>query len=159
MRLLLVILFAILYGTTSYASDRKKEFIDMVQGCINEIDHTVQIPNKLIIGIEALESGWGTSRFTIEGNNLFGIRTFDLKKPNMKPLDNAKADFGVKVYDNKCDSVRDFVNIIENNYNYSEFRKLRDEGMNLYVLINTLTEYSENPNYTTILTKVVRNLW
>ena len=76
----------------------------------------------------------------------------------MKPLDNAKADFGVKVYDNKCDSVRDFVNIIENNYNYSEFRKLRDEGMNLYVLINTLTEYSENPNYTTILAKVVRNL-
>jgi len=158
MRLLLVILFVFLFGTTSYANDEKKEFISMVEGCIEGIDHPVHIPSKLIIGIAALESGWGTSRFTKEGNNLFGIRTFDLKKPNMQPLDNSKADFGVKVYDNKCDSVKDFIRIVENNYNYSEFRKLRDEGFNLYVLINSLTAYSENPQYTTILKKVVKNL-
>ena len=76
----------------------------------------------------------------------------------MQPLDNSKADFGVKVYDNKCDSVKDFIRIVENNYNYSEFRKLRDEGFNLYVLINSLTAYSENPQYTVILKKVVKNL-
>ena len=158
MRLLLVMLFVFLFGTTSYANDKKKEFISMVEECIEGIDYPVYIPNKLIIGIAALESGWGTSRFTKEGNNLFGIRTFDLKKPNMQPLDNSKANFGVKVYDNKCDSVKDFIRIIENNYNYSEFRKLRDEGFDLYVLINSLTAYSENPQYTTILKKIVKNL-
>ena len=29
----------------------------------------------MIVGQAALESGWGTSRFAVEGNNLFGIRT------------------------------------------------------------------------------------
>ena len=48
MRLLLVILFVFLFGTTSYANDKKKEFISMVEGCIEGIDHPVHIPNKLI---------------------------------------------------------------------------------------------------------------
>ena len=30
----------------------------------------------MIIGQAVLESGWGNSRFAVQGNNLFGIRTW-----------------------------------------------------------------------------------
>ena len=30
----------------------------------------------MIIGRAVLESGWGNSRFAVQGNNLFGIRTW-----------------------------------------------------------------------------------
>ena len=39
----------------------------------------------MIIGQAALESGWGTSRFAVKGNNLFGIRTWDKNVPNLLP--------------------------------------------------------------------------
>lgn len=35
-----------------------------------------EIPAALAIGQAACESGWGTSRFTIEGNALFGQWTY-----------------------------------------------------------------------------------
>ena len=37
----------------------------------------------MIVVQAALETGWGTSRFAVEGNNLFGIRTWDKKVPHM----------------------------------------------------------------------------
>ena len=33
-----------------------------------------------------IESNWGKSRFAIEGNNYFGIRTWDDNVPQLKPL-------------------------------------------------------------------------
>ena len=33
-------------------------------------------PNSIIIAQAAIESGWGTSRFFLEGFNLFGIHSF-----------------------------------------------------------------------------------
>lgn len=32
---------------------------------------------SLVLAQAALESGWGTSRFALDGNNLFGTRTYD----------------------------------------------------------------------------------
>ena len=47
--------------------------------CIDYINFTTprmnRVPYEMIVGQAALETGWGTSRFATEGNNLFGIRT------------------------------------------------------------------------------------
>ena len=32
-----------------------------------------------------MESGWGTSRFALQGNNLFGMRTYDEDVPGIEP--------------------------------------------------------------------------
>ena len=36
---------------------------------------------EIIHAMAVLETGYGTSRFAIEGNNLFGIRTWDPETP------------------------------------------------------------------------------
>ena len=58
-------------------------FIDTTKKCIEYINFTndrrQRIPTSMIIAMAGVESAWGTSRFAVEGNNLFGIRTWDLK--------------------------------------------------------------------------------
>ena len=49
-----------------------------------------------------LETGYGTSRFAKEANNLFGIRTWDKNAPQLKAKENPNASWGVKKYPTKC---------------------------------------------------------
>ena len=153
----LVLILGLLWSTIGYTKSLKEEFIERVEGCLQVTD-SPDIPIKLIIGTAALESGWGTSRFAKEGNNLFGIRTFDSDTPQMKPLDNPNANFGVKVYADYCDSVYDYINTIETNHSYVQFRVLRDKGYSLNVLVDSLGNYAQNPSYTIILSKVIRGI-
>ena len=77
-------------------------FVLAVRKCVNYINfttpHSLRVPSLLVEAQAGLESGWGTSRFAIEGNALFGVRTWDPKLPQIKPKDNPKAVWGVKVY-------------------------------------------------------------
>lgn len=43
------------------------------------------IPASLVLPQAALESGWGTSRFALEGNNLFGMRTYAKDSDSIAP--------------------------------------------------------------------------
>jgi Bax protein len=45
---------------------------DMIQELLKRVN---VLPVSLILAQAAIESGWGTSRFCIEGNNIFGLRT------------------------------------------------------------------------------------
>ena len=44
------------------------------------------MPKELIIAQAAIETGWGKSRFANEGNNLFGIRTWNIDEPHLLPI-------------------------------------------------------------------------
>ena len=59
--------------------------------------------------------------------------------------------WGVKKFETKCDSVKYFVNLLNNQYAYEEFRKVRkDMKKSNYldtVLIKTLDKYSTTENY------------
>ena len=48
-----------------------------------------------------LETGYGKSRFALEGNNLFGIRTWSKDVPTKKAKGNPDAEWGVKAYPTK----------------------------------------------------------
>ncbi len=45
---------------------------EMIQELLKRVN---VLPISLILAQAAIESGWGTSRFCIEGNNIFGLRT------------------------------------------------------------------------------------
>ncbi len=45
---------------------------EMIQELLKRVN---VLPVSLILAQAAIESGWGTSRFCIEGNNIFGLRT------------------------------------------------------------------------------------
>mgnify|MGYP003994998891 FL=1 len=82
------------------------QFIRAMHKCINYINFTtpkhLRVPYEMIIGQAALESGWGTSRFATEGNNLFGIRTWKETSPHLLPQGVEKwPGWSVKVFVSK----------------------------------------------------------
>ena len=142
-------------------------FVLAVRKCVKYINfttpHSLRVPSLLVEAQAGLESGWGTSRFAIEGNALFGVRTWDPKLPQIKPKDNPKAVWGVKVYKTKCQSIKDYVDLLNSHPAYKDFRELREEMViagiyNYDDLIDTLTLFSTNPNYTTLLKATVNKL-
>lgn len=145
--------------------NNSKEFIDAINKCADwiEKDKSVYqiIPREILLAQAIIESDYGTSRFSEVANNLFGIRTYDLSEPHVKPLNNPTSDFGLKKYKNKCDSVSDYINVLNNSFAFEYFRELRykmilDKNIDVYTLVQTLDRYASNPEYVKILTKKIR---
>jgi uncharacterized FlgJ-related protein len=144
-----------------------KEFINAVENCIKwiEKDTTIwqNVSHEIIIATSIIESDYGTSRFAKQANNLFGIRTYNLKEPHIKPLKNIKSKFGLKVYKNKCDSVKDYISVLNNSFAFEEFRELRykmlkNNNLDPLLLVQKLKRYAKNPNYVKLLTKTIKHL-
>jgi Bax protein len=134
------------------------QFVEAVRKCVDWVNFETprfeRVPVEMIIGQAALESGWGTSRFAIEGNNLFGIRTYDKDVPHMLVEGHKKwKGWGVRIFTTKCQSVQFFVELLNNHPAYEEFRQTRDKmlilGQNLdsKKLVKTLTAYSTTKDY------------
>jgi len=145
-------------------TETKSQFVYTLSKCIDKIYETTdiskQIPKELIIAQAALETGWGKSRFANEGNNLFGIRTFNKDSKWLLPItwDQTKwIGWGVKVYETRCDSVKDYVRILNEVFAYEEFRLAREEGADVYQLADTLTAYATRKNYTTLIKQVIKH--
>ena len=145
----------------------KNSFINATAKCVAYLNWTTdrnqRVPTSIIIAMAGIESAWGTSRFAMEGNALFGVRTWDDTVPQMKPRDLPDANFGVKKYITKCDSVKDMIRILNTHPAYEQFRKARehqiDKGKwNYKELLAGITAWSTNPEYVKIIwTAIVDN--
>ena len=152
----------------SFKFKNQKEFVANVQNCVNYLNLTTEInkriPDKIIIAMADVESASGTSRFAVEGNALFGVRTWDLKNvPHMKPQAIPNAVFGVKKYKNKCQSVADVIDILNRHPAYKDFRternkQLKDAYWNYEKLMPLLAPWSTNPDYGKIVLKRMKEL-
>ena len=76
------------------------------------------IPTSLVLVQAATESGWGTSRFAVEGNNLFGQRCYDTGC-GLAPAGRTNPSFSVKAFASVEDSVRSYVHNINTHSQYS----------------------------------------
>lgn len=143
-----------------------ESFVQSVYKCVDYLNYTTKkkqrIPSGLIIAMAGVESGWGTSRFAIDGNNLFGIRTWDPDVAQLKPLDLPNAKFGVKVYTSKCKSVKDAIRILNNHPAYEDFRTERASQQSLFnsgwdysKLTPTLAPWSTNEKYGAIILEAI----
>ena len=139
-----------------------QQFIDNVVQCVEYIEHNTTdvypVNLELLIAQAALESGWGNSRFARVGKNLFGIRTYDLQEPHMLPSNNPKK-WGVKVYSHECDSVLNYMQVLNNGGAYKKYRELMSDGVDdPYILVETLDAYASDKYYfskiKSILTKI-----
>jgi flagellum-specific peptidoglycan hydrolase FlgJ len=140
-------------------------FIDATGKCVEYLNFTTdrssRVPTSIIIAMAGIESGYGTSRFAIEGNNLFGIRTWDLTTDHMKPKDVPDAKFGLKKYATKCDSVKDMIRNLNTHTAYTEFREerkiqLKKGSWNYKKLMNLLDAWSTNPDYAKIILRTIK---
>ena len=128
------------------------QFIRSMHKCINYVNFNtpkhLRVPYEMIIGQAALESGWGTSRFAIKANNLFGIRTFTESVPHLIPQGIEKwPGWGVRVFPSKCDSVKEYVRLLNEHPAYKEFRELRKKTNDSLQLIKTLDAFSTTKDY------------
>ena len=137
-------------------------FIDSVGACVNYIYNTTTdvtpVIYEVLLAQAALESGWGNSRFSLEGKNLFGIRTYDLREPHMLPSNNPKK-WGVRVYMHECDSVQHYIDILNNGSAYEKYRELRDKGIEDSLLyVETLGAYAADKKYFPKLRSIIKKL-
>ena len=134
------------------------QFVRAMHKCINYINLSLakdqRVPYEMIIGQAVLESGWGNSRFAVEGNNLFGIRTWTESTPHLLPQGIEKwPGWGVRSFASKCDSVKEYVRLLNEHNAYKDFRVLRqkmlDKNLQLdsFQLIKTLDKFSTTPDY------------
>ena len=119
------------------------------------------VPVSLAIAQAAKETGWGTSRFALEGNALFGQWTWS--DDGIKPA-SADSDSKHKVMKFKVlkASVRAYQRNLNTHSSYREFRKVRaiqrdNQGnLNSLGLVKYLDEYAETGvKYTEILKKII----
>ena len=136
----------------------KKEFIKELGYCVDYINFTTpvdkRVPIEMLVGQAVLESGWGMSRFAKEANNLFGIRVFKSTAPHLLPLGMDKwQGWGVRVFKTKCDSVKEYIRLLNEHSAYKEFRVKRqlmldkNKPLDSFVLIKTLDAFSTTKDY------------
>jgi Bax protein len=127
-----------------------ERFIVSMQKCIAyhnlEIRKKEQIPTALIIAQAIVESNFGNSRFAVEGNNLFGIRVWS--KNGMLPLKQEPSiNWRVKTFKTKCQSVKFYINLLNTNHHYQEFRIVRNRTKDPMILADTLDNFSTSKEY------------
>ena len=120
-----------------------------------------EIPVSLAIAQAAKETGWGTSRFALEGNALFGQWTWTGE--GIKPA-GADSDTTHKVMKFKVlkASVRAYQRNLNTHSSYKKFRKARaiqrdnEEILNSIELVKYLNKYAETgEEYTKVLKKII----
>ncbi len=121
-----------------------------------------EIPVSLALAQAAKESGWGTSRFAIEGNALFGQWTFSGE--GIKPAGADSSDGSHKVMKFKVlkASVRAYQRNLNTHNGYREFRKARalmrekNQKLDSLDLANYLDKYAATGvEYTKIIKKII----
>ena len=141
----------------SFDYTSKKEFILEVNKCVDYLNWKTppgkRVPIQMVTAQAALESGWGTSRFGIEANNLFGIKTWD-KGKGLLPIGMSKdTPWRLRIFITKCNSVQEYIRILNEHPAYKEFRELRTkllekgELLDSVQLIATLDKFSTTEDY------------
>jgi Bax protein len=114
------------------------------------------IPVSLILAQSAIESAWGSSRFTLHGNNIFGIWTWG--DDGMIPEERAAGlNHKVAVFDSLLDSVRAYALMLNKLSAYQRFRDIRNETRDpLYLAEGLLNYSSRRESYVADVKTVIR---
>ena len=160
-------LFVILNKNNNTESERKWLKSKFKQyGVVNRDFTTLkirmdEIPVSLAIAQAAKETGWGTSRFALEGNALFGQWTWSGE--GIKPA-SADSDATHKIMKFKIlrASVRAYQRNLNTHSSYKEFREARaiqrdnDGKLNSLELVKYLDKYAETgKEYIVVLKKII----
>ncbi len=135
----------------SFIFAQNSNFINNIVECSESIQSSYslddKIPIKLIVAQAIIESNWGKSRFAVEGNNYFGMRTWDLSREHLKPKLNQDSKFGLLVYSDLCSSVEDYIDNLNTSDKYSQLRRVRTIELTLWNKVSALALAKQLENY------------
>jgi len=121
------------YGTTGSPAELRKRMIGL--------------PNSLILAQAAIETGWGSSRFFVQANNVFGVWSFDPTEKRIMASQrrDGKAVY-VKRYGSLLGAIEDYFLTLGRGSAYTELRLAAQHSQDSLVLIKHLHRYSELGN-------------
>ena len=116
-------------------------------------------PKSIALAQAALESGWATSRFFIEANNVFGMWSINKNEPRIAANDkraNNKTIF-LKKFRTIKESIKAYYRLLSKGKAFKKFRRVRLKTDDVFEIVKTLDKYSEiGKLYTQGLTRVIR---
>ena len=130
---------------------------------ITELDKRMDIiPVSIALAQAAKESGWGTSRFALEGNAIFGQWTWTGQ--GIEPLNKGKHEnHKILRFPILRASVKAYKNNLNTHKGYAEFRekrykiRKRNKGIKGLDLTDTLDRYAQTgKEYTDILEQIIK---
>ena len=137
----------------SYDINPRDDFVKGITECTLINNAFIPPDERVIVAISVaqaiLESDWGRSRFAKEANNFYGIIETDITEPHIKSL---RSDIMLKVYGNKCESVSDYIDLLNTSSAFEEYREIRikqvlDDNVNVPEVISSLKNYAVDPEY------------
>ena len=155
----------LLCSLSSYNFDfkysNKDEFVKGITECTVHFNSAIPPQYRAVVVISVaqaiLESNWGESRFAKLGNNFYGMIQTDKTEPHIKALDS---DILLKRYGRKCESVADYITLLNIGRDFVEYRNVRDKEtvtreIDLDEIINTLHTFAIDKEYTKKIKKTV----
>tara|TARA_R110000824_G_scaffold61978_3_gene164422 strand:- start:643 stop:1224 length:582 start_codon:yes stop_codon:yes gene_type:complete len=137
----------------SYDINPRDDFVKGIAECTLINNAFIRPEERVIVAISVaqaiLESDWGRSRFATEANNFYGIIETDITEPHIKSL---RSDIMLKMYGNKCESVSDYIDLLNTSSAFEEYRDIRikqvlDDNVNVPEVIRSLKNYAVDPEY------------
>jgi Bax protein len=122
----------------------KKRYIFKAK-TIDELYDKMELhPTSIVIAQAIIESGWGTSRFFEKANNVFGIWSFNEHEKRIAASEKrGKKTVYLKKYSSVEQSISDYFLMLSTKDAYKDFRAVRLESQDPFVLIKQLEKYSE----------------
>jgi uncharacterized FlgJ-related protein len=155
----------LLCSLSSYNFDfkysNKDEFVRGITECTVHFNTAIPPQYRAVVVISVaqaiLESNWGESRFARLGNNFYGMIQTDKTEPHIKALNS---DILLKKYGRKCESVADYITLLNIGRDFVEYRNVRDKEtvtreVDLDEIINTLHTFAIDKEYTKKIKKTV----
>jgi len=137
----------------SYDINPRDDFVKGVAECTVINNSFVPPTERVIVVISVaqaiLESDWGRSRFAKEANNFYGMIQTDITEPHIKSLNS---NIILKVYGNKCESVSDYIELLNTSSAFEEYRDIRmkqvlNDNVDVPEVIRSLKNYAVDPKY------------
>ena len=151
--------------TFNYDGNPQDQFVQGIAECTVLNNAVIEPRYRVVVAISVaqaiLESDWGRSRFAVEGNNYYGIIETDDTEPHMK---SKNSNVLLKKYGNKCESVADYIALLNASSAFVEYRQLRlqqyiTDNVDVFLIIETLENYAIDPEYRQKLLAVTLGLF
>jgi len=131
------------------------EFVKGIVQCTQSFNAVIPPQQRVVVIISmaqaGLESDWGKSRFAQLGNNFYGIGESDPTEPHMRALHDINVR--VKIYGRKCESVADYITMLNSSSFFKEYREIRLKQfigggeVDIDDLVDALRSYATDPFY------------
>jgi Bax protein len=120
--------------------------------------HMITPPVCIIMAQAALESGWGTSRFFLEGNNIFGMWSYSESHDRLAAGEKrGERQIYVRKFKDIYASVLNYYQTLGRLKAYANFRKALETESDPYVIVSYLNKYSERGEaYTNTVASMIR---